>query len=70
VIHPGEPFDIGHILDAAIYPELALLESNVGPEHRHRAMGCVGNRSAGGTAGARKTNRQKARRQKGEYPNW
>jgi hypothetical protein len=63
-IWPGEPYDVGHILDRYAYPELALNESNVGPQHRGE------NRRAGGRAGAHKTNSQRARRTKGEFPEW
>lgn len=53
-IAPGQPFDVGH-LPGAVGSSMAELA----PEHRHATGVCVGNRSAGGTAGAQ---RARARR--------
>ena len=50
VIMPGQPFDIGHI-----DPDGGNDLSNLAPEHRHAVDGCCkGNRSHGGTLGARR----------------
>jgi hypothetical protein len=64
MILDGEAFDIGHILDATLYPELALTRSNVGPQHRGE------NRRSGGRRGAAKTNAYKRRKTEGEFPKW
>jgi hypothetical protein len=64
IIQPGEPFDIGHILDAALYPDQALNAANVGPQHRGE------NRRAGGRQGARIVNQQRKRRATGEMLPW
>ncbi len=56
LIQPGQAFDIGHRIDASRGGTNAA--SNLGPQHRRE------NRSAGGRAGAAKTNTasRKARR--------
>lgn len=64
VVQEGQKFDLAHIQDAALYPELALDPDNIG-------VSCVKhNRSAGGTAGANKTNRARKRKTEGEFPTW
>lgn len=64
VIHPGDRFDLAHIKDAALYPELALDPDNLG-------VSCVKhNRSAGGTAGANKTNNARKRKTEGGFLPW
>ena len=47
-IHPGQPFDVGHIIDASAGGSHTL--DNLGPEHRRP------NRQAGGRLGAHITN--------------
>jgi len=59
-ILPGQPFDIGHIIDASRGGTHDL--GNLGPEHRRP------NRSAGGRLGAATTNRT-SRRARG-LPSW
>ena len=49
-VWPGTPFDVAHIVDAVLAPELELDPSNLGPAH----PAC--NRSAGGRLGARRNN--------------
>lgn len=52
IIHPGQPYDIGH-LD----PQGGNALDNLLPEHRSRVETCCkGNRSHGGTIGATITN--------------
>jgi hypothetical protein len=49
-IHPGQAWDLGHHDHDRTLPAR--------PEHRHRTLHCVGNRSAGASKG----NRQRGRR--------
>lgn len=54
LIRPGQPFDVGHRNPAG-----GEGTDNLAPEHRHRQPGCCkGNRSDGGTIGARITNQR------------
>lgn len=63
-IMPGQAFHVAHIMDAALYPDLALDRNNVGPA-------CSAHNLAdGGRAGARKTNLLRKRRTEGEFPRW
>lgn len=50
-IHPGQPFDVGHINDVLTSERIDLA-----PEHRHGNRACDGNRAAGGRRGAAITN--------------
>lgn len=50
-LDPEAGYDVGHINPAGGH---AL--SNLSPEHRTKAMGCRGNRAAGGQLGASMTN--------------
>lgn len=56
-ILPGQLFDVGHR-----HPAGGEGLGNLAPEHRHRQAGCCkGNRSEGGTLGARITNASRPR---------
>ncbi|WP_457098838.1 hypothetical protein [Microbacterium sp. P5_E9] len=57
IIQPGEPFDMGHVVDVA----QGGAASPLLPEHRR----C--NRRSGGRLGAAVTNRKHTR---GAYPSW
>jgi hypothetical protein len=50
-IHPGEPFDVGHLQGAT-----GSALTDLAPEHRHRTGACPGNRRDGGAKGAAITN--------------
>ena len=63
-VHPGQAWQVGHILSAAKHPAYAFMESNLGPSHKR----C--NLSAGGKDGAQITNKRRARRTNGEYFQW
>lgn len=62
VVYAHQAWDIGHIVDWGLGGTDD--ESNLWPAHRK----C--NRSDGGTAGATKTNRARARKIRGEFPAW
>ena len=59
-IHPGQPWDVGHINDSAT----SDLE-DLAPEHRHGTTTCIGNRRAGGRLGAAVTNGRRVERRPG-----
>lgn len=65
-IHPGQPFDIGHINDSYT-SDL----TDLAPEHRHGTRACLGNRAAGGKIGAAITNGgHSTRRPASEVTTW
>lgn len=47
-IQPGEPWDLGHVIDRANGGQ----DEHARPEHRHRTGVCIGNRSAGAALSA------------------
>lgn len=58
IVQPGSRWHLAHRYDAALYPEFAYEEWNVGPAcPKH-------NQSDGGKQGAKKTNAIKARKQR------
>ena len=65
-IPPGMPYDVGH-RDPAGGDDVG----NLAPEHRTRMPGCCrGNRSEGGSVGARLTNSRQAPRRSSEVTTW
>jgi 5-methylcytosine-specific restriction endonuclease McrA len=58
---PDHPWQVGHILDAALHPDLALDPSNLGPVHR------VCNARAGGKLGTAIQGKRKVR---SDDPGW